>query len=247
MRKYVSVLLIFTLSLIVFLPKVNAADVNYDDTTCNYTSKAYVNKLAYNVTTSYEIITTEDNSYYLELSIYNIVDDIYVTIKNENDKNDAGKSILPSETKNGVYTIRIDDVSNVETYNINVRTLKFGCTSNIRSFSWTKPKLNTYSRLIICKESIMQDYYYCQKWITQDFPLKEDVIMSRINKEYQNRQTTTTTVCTSCELEEKNDKELEFKRRLKNYIIIGLIVGIIIDLFLLVIQIVLLKKGNIYE
>ena len=76
--------------------------------------------------------------------------------------------MFASMTTDGTYTFNIKDTSNIITYTFVVRSIKFGCTNDIRTLTLVKPKKNSFSDLDICKYEELEDYYYCQKWITRD-------------------------------------------------------------------------------
>lgn len=241
MRK--NVLVVVMLMLSIFMCS-NVYAVDYNDTTCNYNSKAHLNKLAYNVTASYEFKRAEDGKISFDISIYNIVDDIYVTYRNKDLKEDVGTNVIPSMTKNGVYTFNVPDTENIITYEIVVRTLKFGCIDDIRKFTLVKPKRNSYYDLDICKYDEVVDYLYCKEWITQDLGLSDAEIKEKI-KAKRNKKTITTTECVSCMVEVRNKAKKAKFESIKEYIVIGLSIGIAIDIILVYFMVSNIRRSEI--
>lgn len=249
MKKCFNYVLLFVLSFFVFSSGVLAAELDYNDTTCNYTSKAYINKLAFNVTASYDINTVENEdgteSYSFNINIYNITNDIYINIKDESNPKDAGTIVLPSETSNGTFSFTTDNIKSIVKYKFEVRTNKFGCTSTIRSFVLVKPKWNHISNTVICRYPEMSDYHYCQKWITQEFSLSDEVIYDKIFEHYDSLNTTTTK-CITCEVEENMDTRIQESNKIKMYILIGLVIGCVLDIAFIIYTIIRLKRDFIY-
>lgn len=224
MKKYfISVLTIF-LS-VIFVTNVNAEE----DTTCNYNSKAYLNKLAYNVTANYSIRQDEVGKYYIQVNIYNITEDIYIYMTSTKNTKMEEMQILPQMTNNGTYNFRVDDIDNIITYELKVRTYKYGCTGDLRKITVVKPKRNDISDLAICKNSELKDYSYCKEWITSYFSETREEIIKKINNHYKKKTTTTTTKCISCEVESKSNEKITRTNNIRLAIIIGLSIGITVD------------------
>lgn len=237
MKKYLLWLIIVTFLFICD----NVLAVDYSDTTCNYNSKAYLNKLAYEVDASYSLKQDDNGNYSFDISIYNIVEDIYITYNVEDEI--ATTTVLPSETTNGVYTFNVADTTSIITYEITVRTLNFGCIDDIRKFTITKPKRNNYYDLDICKYDEVVDYLYCREWITQDFGLTDAEIKEKIiNKRSAKKVVITTTAASSESEEDTNKNKIE---TIKRYLIIGLSIGIASDIVIIYIKISNIRRYEI--
>ena len=167
MRRNIKKLLVLFL-LLICVPTVKAAETNQ----CTYKVRSDLGKIAANVVVSYDIKTDEANRRYVEISIYNITDEIYVSYTYNYEKKKSGqvkKSVYSFDTIDGVYTFADYDINIIKTYTFYVRDVKYGCTNDIRKISLTKPKYNDYSEMDECQYSDVQDYTYCQECITRNF------------------------------------------------------------------------------
>lgn len=236
-RKYM--LCIF--SLIVFLLS-NSYVYAEEDTTCNYESKAYLNKLASNVKVAYDFKYEDDGSISFNVSIYNIVDDLYISYRSD-DSNE--EKVFANMTTDGIYTFNVKDTENIINYKFIVRSLRFGCIGDIRTITLIKPKKNPYSDLDICKYEGLEDYFYCQEWITQELNGKENEIIEKIKAKKNSLKKNTTTRCIECEEEDelKRQKEEYEKRKL---ILISIISGgILLDLSAIIFMIIRIRRYSI--
>lgn len=214
-----------------------------EDTTCSYASKAALSKAAYNVEHNYTIKKDESGRYYVEISIYNITDEIYIIITNESTHEDT--QVLSTMTKGNTYTFQdIENVS-INNYTIHVRSFKYGCSDELRKFTITKPRYNDLSELDICKENEMIDYSYCQTWVNKYFTETREEIIEKLNHRYEKEKPTITTKCIKCENEKINNQKLKKANNIRLAIIIGLIVGILIDIALIIYLIVRLRSYEI--
>ena len=148
-------------------------------------------------------------------------------------------------TSDGTYTFNVKDTDNIVTYTFIVRSMKFGCSHDIRTFTLTKPRKNPYSDMDICKYEELEDYFYCQKWVTQKIEGTESEIIAKIKAKRKGIKKSTTTRCIECEKEEK-EKELKdtyMKRRI--FLIGSLSAGILIDLIAIVVMIIRIRRYSI--
>lgn len=213
-----------------------------EDTTCNYNSRAYLNKLASNVKVSYDLKYEEDNSVSFDISIYNIVDDIYVSYRT-NDEIDT--KVFASMATDGTYTFNVKDTSNIITYTFVVRSIKFGCTNDIRTLTLVKPKKNSFSDLDICKYEELEDYYYCQKWITRDLEGTNEDIEKRIKAKRESLKKSTTTRCIECEKEQALEKAKDEYKKRKMILITILSSGILLDTSAIIFMIIRIRRYSI--
>lgn len=213
-----------------------------EDTTCNYNSRAYLNKLASNVKVSYDLKYGDDNSVSFDISIYNIVDDIYVSYRSDEG---TDTKVFASMTTDGTYTFNVKDTNNIITYTFVVRSLKFGCINDIRTLTLVKPKKNSFSDLDICKYEELEDYYYCQKWITRDLEGTDEDIEKRIKAKRESLRKSTTTRCIECEKEEAQQKaKSEYEKR-KIMLIAILSGGIALDTSAIIFMIIRIRRYSI--
>ena len=147
--------------------------------TCSYKEQAELNEIANNVKANYEIVDIYDGmtlnfengtgiaeeieSYIkgFKISILNITDDIYVTVKN--DYNSEVQTFYKKDTRDGIasFESKITDV--LVNYQIEVHSNKYTCIGEVYSKTQLKtPIFNPYSDLEICKNN--SSFYYCQQW-----------------------------------------------------------------------------------
>lgn len=214
-----------------------------EDTTCSSASKVALQKAASGVEANYTIKKDDNNNYYFEMSIYNITNDIYIVVSNNITKEEI--QVLPSMTNNDVYTFNVYDTVTVINYTIHVRPFKYGCNDELRKFTTIKPRYNDISELEICKRDSMIEYSYCQQWIDKYFTETREEIIEKINRNYNKKIITTTTKCIECEAKEENLRKLKKENNMRIAIIIGLIIGILLDSALIVFLIKRLKRYNI--
>lgn len=247
MRKYVKYIFCVLMSLTLVVSNVCAEETTKEDTTCNYASKAYLNKLAGSVTASYEFVYDKDGKVSFDISLYNITEEIYISVTPTIGKTVKGESfeIFNSMTEGNKYTFHVDNIEDVITYDFIVRSTKFGCIHDIRKFSLKKPRKNKFHDMNICKYEEVLDFYYCQEWLEIDFALPDSEIEKKIIREKEKNKKTVTTKCVSCENKEKNEIKRNRIILIKMYIIAGLIVGIIIDLVVIVVLIRNIRRSTI--
>ena len=156
--------------------------------TCSYKEQAELNEIANNVKANYEIvdifdgmtlnfengtgIAQEVESYIkgFKISLLNITDDIYVTVKN--DYNSEMQTFYKRDTIDGIasFESKITDV--LVNYQIEVHSNKYTCIGEVYSkISLKTPMFNPYSDLEICKNN--SSFYYCQQFIPSENKIKE--------------------------------------------------------------------------
>ena len=241
MRKF-SVFLISIFFCIVGISNAYAKD------TCDYKAKNALNKIAGNVQANYEIITNAEGKQQIAINVYNIPsDDIYVDVKADGYPSGTNEIISTmiyyNQTDNGSYRFLVNDLNHIVKYTFRVRS--FSCETYVRVFSIVKPMRNIYHSLDICKYQEVLDYYYCKEWLTQEIMYEPKVVIEKIENARIANTTTTTTRCYSCEM---NDLEAEKKAKFeqfKMYLIIGLSGGIVLDILVIVILLIRIKRYSL--
>lgn len=244
MKRYGKQMICFVVLLCLMGIKVKAEErTTAEDTTCSYASKAYLNKVAGSVEATTDFKYAEDGSVTFAINIYNITEDIYVVVSTKGTEGKVGEeyTILPTMTENNKYTFDVADIQNIITYSVTVRTNKFGCIHDIRKFTFVKPKRNKFHDMEECKYNEVLDYYYCQEWVTSDFALSEQDIIEKINRERQKKRQEKITKCINCKEEEKEENRFQ---KIKKYIIIGLSIGIVMDLIVIVVMIRNIRRAE---
>ena len=235
-------ILFFVLLLLICIP-ITIVKAN----SCDYKFKAEATKIAKNVTASYEIKQSETGSYYIEITIYNIVDGLYVRYEtSDSGSYSSDKNIFNSDTGGtNNYTFIDYDIDKVKKFTFKVYSTNYECNSHLRSFTLTKPMYNKYSELPECSYYEVEDFLYCQKWITTNFNMSEAAVIERINQQRNKYKSSMTTVCVSCDEENEYYKWLERFNNIKRYIIIGLSIGIIADITVIILLARKIKEDSI--
>lgn len=239
-KKYLFLLIICT---ILNISNGFAAD------TCDYKTKANLNKLASQVTVSYEI-KKENNQEYFEISLNNIVSDLYLivepsskTLKNGTEL--ATFEIYNSMTNNGTYTFKVTNTTDVITYNIRIRSTIEGCTHDVFVITQIKPRKNKFYDRTECKYEEVMDYVYCQEWVDTEFALTDTEIIKKIQNQRDAKKKTMTTKCLQCEADVRNSAKRNKYKILKIYIITGLVFGIVVDILVIVVLIIRVRRSEI--
>lgn len=214
-----------------------------DAKTCDYKTQAELNKLAASVTASYEIEKKEDGTNVFKISVYNIVENLFVSVVDENET--FSLTITPAHLTNGVYTFEIANDTDVIKYNFVVRSLIQGCTGDIRKFSLIKPKKNKYHDYNECKFTDTEKYSYCEEWITKDFSLSESQILEKINEQRNGIKKITTTKCIDCENDVRNSANLSRIKMIKKIIVIVLSILIALDIIYIYVKTCKIKDAEI--
>lgn len=238
MKKIVGFLFIIT-SFFILNVNVKAEE----DTSCNYTSKALLSKAAFNVDANYTIRKDENDNYYFEISVYNITDEIYAVVTNDINKEEI--IIYNNMTTNNNYSFKVYDTTTIINYVVHVRATKYGCNDEFRKINIAKPKYNDLSELAVCKNDVMLDYSYCKVWINRYFQETREEVIDKINNQYSKNKVVTTTKCITCNANEDAAKSIRKQKMIKIAIIIGLIVGILLDSGVIALLIIRLKRYEI--
>ncbi len=233
MKKTITIMFLLTISYFINFSYVLAEETSKKENTCDYKAQAELNKIAANVTASYDIEKKEDGSNVFKISVYNITEKLFVSVLDEEEV--FSLTITPAQLTNGVYTFEIANDTDVIRYNFTVRSLLEGCTGTIRKFSLVKPKRNKYHDYNECKFADTENYSYCQEWITKNFSLSESDILKKINEQRNGIKKITTAKCIECE---ESVRELAKKERIKLIKkIIVIVVSILIALDIIYIYI----------
>ncbi len=245
MRKYfINIFIILAVIMGVFT-NVYAEE---NENACSSIEKNELVKLASNVTATYEYVYNNINEVIgFNYIVYNVPNNMYVTISGIPDEN--GDELETSEV------LEIDDETGIgkyydenltETYKVyfSVYSSTGGCRGILKSVYVQKVKYNPFSDLEQCSYEGMEDFIYCQKWVDKDFIYSDAVIVDKINKQLNKNQGKTVTICYSCEENEKNNDIYETIVKIRFYAIIGLSIGIVIDLIVIVVS---FRKVEEYE
>lgn len=158
---------------------------------CSYSEQAELNNIAGNVKASFEFKeevipnggVDPDNgepmditNYYFQISIVNITDKIYVSVKSE--ATGEEKNVYVSDTNNGVVQFKQEDIDNTNQYTINVYSNNDNCKGELfRTFALNVPLANPYADIGLCKD--FPEYTYCKEFLTE--PIEIEDFMNGIN------------------------------------------------------------------
>ena len=233
------IVILFLIAFLMFPISCFAATSN-----CSYSDLAELNKLAYSVKASYDFKYDEAGNVSFDITVYNVVEGIYVTIESENKVFDYYQVVTPNSTRGGSYTFSVDNTTDIIEFTIIVASGKDTCTKNLRTFSIIKPKRNPYHDLDMCQYSGMETYHYCSEWIQSEFTISKQDIERKIESELEKFKTTAQTRCVSCEKETALAEAIKaFKE--KKYLIIKILIGAIILNILVIIF--LIRRIKRYE
>lgn len=233
MKKIRNIMLVL---IILFTKNVNAV--------CDYAKEAALNSEATTIKAIYEEQSKErDKSEYVcgdgnegcvamvdyfKISILNLSENFYVTVKGDNNFN---KTFTSKDAKDGVISFDVTDISEINTYTFNVyNSSSSGCEKLNRTFYLTTPRLNDYYEYAICED--IPDYYMCQKFVTFDDNGLTDFITKA--NEYKDNQ-------------DKKNEEINksFWQRIGDFIVnnkVGIIVGVSIIAVITVVSVIIIRK-----
>ena len=239
-KKYFLLLIICTL---MSVGSVYAAD------SCDYKTKANLNKLAAQVTASYEINKSGNNEYF-EITIENVVSELYLIVEPSSRTLKTGTELATFEiynsmTKNGSYTFKVTNTTDIISYNIRIRSTIEGCTHDVFAITLIKPRKNKFYSMTDCKYEEVMDYTYCQEWVENEFALTDSEILKKIQNQRSVKKKTITTKCLECEVNVRNDAKRNKYKLIKTYIIIGLVIGIIVDIITIVVLVIRVRRSEI--
>ncbi len=210
--------------------------------TCSYKDQADLNKAAGKVETSYSFERDETGAEYFLISIYNVVDNIYVDVESET--LEEAVIATPSGSTAGVYSFRVNDIDNVIKYEMYVRSSIEGCQGDLRKLTLTKPKKNKYHDYDECKFEDTEKIPYCQEWITKDFGMTEKEILAKIEEQRSLKQV----IIDDTKNETDNiraSNKLELLKQIRRYAILGLSIGISLDIIFIYLKISDIRRSSL--
>lgn len=200
---------------------------------CSYKEQAELNDIVSNIKASYEATKEKTETYpdpddieatidvyepRVEIKILNLTDDVYIKVINGNSKEE--NLYYNKDAKDGVITIKQNDLSTLNTYTIEVYSDKYACRGELfRKIEVTTPIYNSYSELEACNKN--PDFYYCQEFITSK-NISYDEFYKNLAK-YENNE----------KPEEIKEEEKSFFEKIKefyqnNKIVINVVLTIVI-------------------
>lgn len=233
-NRFLNCIIVFVLSFVIFSPISYAASSD-----CPYSTKYKISQCAKNVTAAYEINDNDPNNYSITIYIYNLKDGLSVSFTDPETNN--FRTITHNDTNNDTYSFITTNTSDILTYVFTVYDVKNGCGA-LTSFKLVKPKYNKYSELKSCKYESTKDFEYCKKWITKEIGLSQRSVEAKIEEQKQLNAVTNSTSAASNEDESENNYLF---KKIRFYVIIGLSVGIVVDIIAITWQIVNIRRYTI--
>jgi len=214
-----NIVIIFLLVIMCFCStRVVLAEETTTKQNCDYKTRAELNKLAASITASYDIEKREDGKYIFKFTVYNVVENLFVSVTDETET--LSLVVTPAHLTNGVYTFNIENDTDVIRYNFVVRSLLPNCSGDLKKFTVVKPKRNKYHDYNECKFTDTENYTYCQEWVTRDFSLNESEIIKKINEQRSINKKITTTKCVDCDEKTRDQARLSREKIIKKIIVI---------------------------
>lgn len=234
-------------SLFIFIFCVIFISPVYAEGTCDFRAEAQFNKLANNVSSNYDVVTDANGTESIVINVYNVPENMYVAMATEGYPMDTTETttgyIYYNQMVNGKYSFGVSDISNIVKYTF--RVISNECPNFVRQFTLIKPKKNIFSEKDACKYKEVQDYYYCNDWLTKEITESEEKVMDKIYRERIRNTSTTTTRCYLCEQKEKEEKMIAQYKRIRLYVIIGLSIGIVVDILVIILLVVRIRRYSI--
>lgn len=141
---------------------------------CGYSDKNALQKKASNVSMKYEIkekeIMPARDDYsavtkkYFEITIFNITDDFYATLRN--DVTNKDQIITSSMFKDGIYTFTWEDIVKVANFTLKIfASSSTNCEGELlKTIPLQTPRRNEYASRAVCNE--INNFYLCQPFVT---------------------------------------------------------------------------------
>ncbi|MDE6292150.1 MAG: hypothetical protein K2L98_00555, partial [Bacilli bacterium] len=128
---------------------------------------------------------------------------------------------------------------------IRVRSTIEGCTHDIFAITQLKPRKNKFYSMAECKYEEVMDYLYCQEWVETEFAIADSEVLKKIENQRSAKKKTISTRCLECEVSVRNDAKRNKYKLIKTYIIIGLVIGIIVDIATIVVLVIRVRRSEI--
>lgn len=117
---------------------------------------------------------------YFNLNIVNLSENLF--LRYYNDFDDSEEYVTFSNMENGLYSVRIDNISNIYTYYFEFMSNNNNCSGDIiLTKNLIKPKYNYFSEFTICNEEKLKNTEYCKRFITEELGISEKVFLEKAN------------------------------------------------------------------
>ena len=255
MKRINKFLFLTIICLFAFMPFVYAE--NEEETKkCDAITLSNLTKEASGVIGTYEFVYDENGQVKgFNYLLFNIPDNLYASYVNFELSQDQMNDETVNETEK-VKKVEIDPDSGIgkvfdsnieDSYIVTfyIRSNDSVCLSTLKTINIKKPRFNPISEDEECNHYEVQDYIYCQQWVTQDFPMNYAEIIERIKSKKESVKGKTTAACVYCEENAKNNKIYNTILQIRKYAIYGVILGIVIDIFVIIFLMKRIKENRI--
>ena len=154
-------------------------------------------------------------------------------------------TVLEVDRDTGIGRLHDDNIKDIYKVYFSVFSLTSSCKVKLKQISITKLQYNKYSELEQCNISGMEDYMYCKQWIDQKINIKEGLVIEKIKNQAEKIKDKTTSVCFSCIENQRNDDIYNNIVKVRKYAIIGLSIGVAIDLLFIIINIKKVRESRL--
>lgn len=162
--------------------------------------------------------------YYFNLNIVNLKSDTFIKLTNDNNSDEI--VIKSEDLKDGIYTQRIDNISNIITYYYTFYSRNDNCyAEKITRKQIKKPKQNPIYFYSICSNNLVKDSEYCQQFIDKEFNINENDIIIKLNKKIEQNSET------------KDNSKFDLMAFIKNYwyyLIIFIVLLLVVYIFFVI-------------
>ena len=221
--------------------------------TCDYATQVELSTQAYNVQAAYEVRSVatgemieddypsvnEDGELetgYVEIyrteivtTIYNITENIYVTVTNDLDG--TTRTYHYEDTNNGTIEILRDNIDEIVNYEIKVYSDHEDCLDEQfgSTITLATPKYNDFSSYDVCDGL---NVYYCEEYITQDLNMTYDQFI----------ESATSLAKENEEQNNPSDDEGSITSNIWFYIGIGVVIALVLAI---IITLVIKRRGKV--
>ena len=166
---------LFLLAIVFWTPHVVQAA-----SSCSYSEQAELNNIVANVKANYEVVDIHNGKavqldseqavdpeidVYIrgfKISILNVTEDIYVTVKNDYDN--EVKTYYNRDSEDGIVSFETKNNDKLINYTIEVHANKYSCAGQLlRIINMQTPVYNVNSEFDVCNQ--YKEFYYCQEFL----------------------------------------------------------------------------------
>lgn len=120
------------------------------------------------------------DKYYFNFNVLNLNDTLFMKVYNDFDTTEF--IVNSSDLKGGIYTLEIDNISDLITYYIEFYSTNQNCyAEKVLSKKIKKPKENPIYYYSVCSNEKLKDNEYCAHFIDKNFEINDLDIVYKLN------------------------------------------------------------------